>query len=170
MSADTSRGAKKTAPLLKVSDVMERDLTSVADDTSLLNAMELLTAHRTSGLPVVDDDGCVVGFISEKDILKAMIPGYIGYMDENFAMPSTAKIKERVKSVGPSPVSESMTKTPILFDEDEDISSAMVAIFKKNIHRAPVVKNGALVGTLSRENVLRGFIRANFSDSEERKE
>lgn len=167
MDHHRTRSKKSAPPAIKVADVMERDLTSVSDSTTLEQAMLLFAAHRTSGLPVLDDSGDVVGFISEKDILKAMIPGYIGYMDENFALPSIAKIKSNIRSIGSSPVSEFMTKTPILFNEDDDLSSAFVAIFKMNIHRAPVVNNGHLAGIISRESVLRHFVRADISDGED---
>jgi CBS domain-containing protein len=149
-----------------VKDIMDRDLTSLSEETSLLEAIALLSAHKTSGLPVLDDDGKVIGFLSEKDILRASIPGYLGYMDENFAMPDVDKIKARVKRVGTDPVRNYMTKTAVQFDETETVSNAMVTLFKKNIRRAPVVRSGALVGMVNREEILKGFVHDNFEDGE----
>jgi CBS domain-containing protein len=151
---------------MKVIDVMHRDLTSISEYTTLLEALALLAAHKTTGLPVLNDDGKVVGFLSEKDILKATIPGYVGYMDENFAMPDIEKIKNRVKTIGGAPAREHMARRPIVFEENENLSNAIVALFKKNIRRAPVVRNGALVGMVDREEILRGFVRDNFEDGE----
>lgn len=151
---------------LKVADVMERDLTSVADTTTLLEAMAMMSSHRTTGLPVLDADGTVVGFIGAKDVLKATIPGYVGYIDESFSMPSIDTIKKRVKAVGSSPVSEHMTADPVIFSEDDDLTSALVAIFKRDIHRAPVARDGYLVGIVGREAVIEGFVRSNFDDGE----
>lgn len=149
-----------------VRDVMERDLTSLAETTPLLEALALLAAHDTTGLPVLNDGGKVIGFLSEKDILKAVIPGYLGYMDENFAMPDIKKIKSRVKDVGSNPSREYMNKTPIVFEEGESLSSAIVTLFRKNIRRAPVVHDGHLVGMVDREEILRGFVHDNFGDDE----
>jgi CBS domain-containing protein len=149
-----------------VSDIMDRDLTSLSEDTTLLEAIALIAAHETSGLPVLDDNGYVVGFLSEKDVLKAAIPGYLGYMDENFAMPDVEKIKARVKRVGIDPTRDYMTKTAVVFDESETVSNAMVALFKRNIRRAPVVRDGALVGMVNREKILKGFVHDNFEDGE----
>lgn len=151
---------------MKVIDVMDRDLTSIAEDTTLLEALALLAAHNVTGLPVLDDNGRVVGFLSEKDILRATIPGYLGYMDENFAMPDIGKIKTRVSTVGGTPAKEHMTKSPIVFEEDESLNNAIVALFKKNIRRAPVVHDGMLVGMVDREKILRGFVHDNFEDGE----
>ncbi len=151
---------------MKVMDVMHKDLTSISEQTTLLEALALLAAHRTTGLSVLNDDDQVVGFLSEKDILKATIPGYVGYMDENFAMPDIDKIKNRVKMIGGSPAREHMTTTPVIFEEGENLSNAIVALFKKNIRRAPVVREGSLVGMVDREEILRGFVHDNFADGE----
>ncbi|MDR1966703.1 MAG: CBS domain-containing protein, partial [Synergistaceae bacterium] len=149
-----------------VGDIMDRDLTSLAEDTTLLEAVAILAAHDASGLPVLNDAGRVVGFLSEKDILRAVIPGYLGYMDENFIMPDIDKIKSRVKRVGNDPARDYMTKNSIFFDEGETVSNAMVVLFKKNIRRAPVVREGMLVGIVNREEILRGFVRDNFGEDD----
>jgi CBS domain-containing protein len=149
-----------------VGDIMDRDLTSLAEETTLLEAISLMAAHDTSGLPVVNDSGRVVGFLSEKDVLRAVIPGYLGYMDENFSMPDVEKIKSMVKRVGHDPARDYMTKNCVAFDEYETISNAMMLLFRKNIRRAPVVSEGMLVGMVDREEILRGFVHDNFESDE----
>lgn len=151
---------------MQIKDVMDRDLTSISPDTPLLEALAMLAAHNTTGLPVLADDAKVVGFLSEKDILRAAIPGYLGYMDEGFTMPDIDKIKKRVKAVGGDPARDYMTKSPVVFDEGEALSNAIVVMFKKDIRRAPVVREGSLVGIVGREEILRGFVHDNFEDDE----
>ena len=126
-----------------VQDIMDKDLTSIAQETTLLEAIALLAAHKTSGLPVVNDEGKVVGFLSEKDILRAVIPGYLGYMDDNFAMPDIEKVKARIERVGRDPARDYMNKDVAVFDEKETIPNAMVTLFKRDISRAPVVRKGS---------------------------
>lgn len=151
---------------MQVADIMDRDLTSLAEDSTLLQAISLMAAHRVSGLPVLNNDGRVVGFISEKDILRAVIPGYMGYMDDNFAMPDIEKIKSRVRLVGNDEVRDYMSKNAIVFDEYETVSNAMVTMFKKDIRVAPVVVAGSLVGVVDREEILKGFVHDNFARDE----
>ena len=151
---------------MQVQDIMDRDLTSLAEDSTLLQAIALMAAHKMSGLPELNDDGRVIGFISEKDILRAIIPGYLGYMDDNFAMPDIEKIKARIKLVGNDVVRDYMSKNAIVFDEYETVSNAMVTMFKKDIRRAPVVAASSLVGVVDREEILRGFVHDNFEDGE----
>ena len=149
-----------------VGDIMDRDLTSLAEETSLLEAISLMALHDINGLPVVNVAGNVVGFLSEKDILRAVIPGYLGYMDENFTMPDVAKIKGMVKRVGHDPARDYMTKNCIVYDEEDNISNAMMQMFRKNIRRAPVMREGMLVGMVDREEILRGFVHDNFAEGE----
>ncbi len=149
-----------------VKDIMDRDLTSLAEGTTLLEAAAVLSAHNTTGLPVLNNEGRVVGFLSEKDILRASIPGYLGYMDESFAMPDTETIKNRVKRVGRDPVSQYMTKDPVVFDENETLTNAMMQLFRRNIRRAPVTHLGSLIGMVDREDILRGFVHEAFAEGE----
>ncbi|MDR1482232.1 MAG: CBS domain-containing protein [Synergistaceae bacterium] len=153
--------------MMLVRDIMERDLTSLSEETPLLEAMALIVTHKTGGLPVLDNNSRVVGFLSEGDVLKAAIPGYLGYMDENFAAPDVGKINARVKRVGDDPARNYMTKGALVFDENETVSNALVALFKRNVRVAPVIKNGSLVGIVNREEILRGFVQNNFGDGEE---
>ena len=149
-----------------VGDIMDRDLTSLAEETTLLEAISLMGIHSISGLPVLNTAGRVVGFLSEKDVLNAIIPGYLGYMDENFRMPGIDKIKAMVKRVGHNPTRDYMTKNYIAFDEFETISNAMMILFRKNIRRAPVARDGMLIGMVDREEILRGLVQDNFEDDE----
>jgi CBS domain-containing protein len=149
-----------------VGDIMERDLTSLAEDTPLLEAISVMALHKCSGLPVVSASGRVVGFLSEKDILKVLIPGYLGYMDENFSMPDIEKIKGRIERAGSDPASDHMTRSSIVFDEYETVSSALVTLCRKDIKTAPVVREGMLVGIVDREKILKGFVSDSFKEGE----
>ena len=145
-----------------VGDIMDRDLTSLAEETTLLEAISLMAIHDTSGLPVLNNEGRVVGFLSEKDVLNAIIPGYLSYMDENFRMPDIDKIRAMVKRVGHNPARDYMTKNYIAFDEFETISNAMMILFRKNIRLALVIRDEMLIGIVDREEILRGLVQDKF--------
>jgi CBS domain-containing protein len=153
--------------VMLVRDIMDRDLTSLSEETTLIEAISLIVAHKAGGLPVLDGNNRVVGFLSEGDVLKAAIPGYLGYMDENFAMPDVEKIKARVKRVGDDPTRNYMTKGALVFDESETVSNALVALFRRNVRVAPVIRNGSLVGVVNREEILKAFVQDNLEDEEE---
>ena len=148
-----------------VKDVMIRDLTSVSPNTNLVDVISLFFAHKTSGFPVVDDGGVVVGFISEKDVMKAALPGYHSFIEDNFVLPDLKYIHEKVLRVSKEPVSGFMAKDPVVFDENENLSGVIMTLFRKDIRKAPVIRGKGLVGIVNREEILRGFLRASIEES-----
>lgn len=64
---------------MRIGELMDRDLTALFPDTTIAEAVEVLSTHRVSGLPVADQEGHLVGFISEKDIIRAALPGYFDF-------------------------------------------------------------------------------------------
>ena len=149
-----------------VGEIMDRDITSLAEETTLLDAVSLMTGHNTSGLPVINTEGQVVGFLSEKDVLNAAIPGYFGYMDENSRMPDIDKIRAMVKRVGHEPARDYMSKECVVFGEFETVSNALMVCFRKDIRRIPVTREGMLIGVVDREKILREFVHDFCADDD----
>ncbi len=57
-----------------VADYMTRDLTAVSVETTLREVIEILSSERIYGVPVIDDDNKVIGFISEKTVVRSVFP------------------------------------------------------------------------------------------------
>ncbi|HPG22673.1 MAG TPA: CBS domain-containing protein, partial [Amaricoccus sp.] len=57
-----------------VSDIMTRDLVTLSPGTEINHAMQILLDRRISGAPVLDDQGWLVGVLSQKDCLRAALP------------------------------------------------------------------------------------------------
>lgn len=110
-----------------VSDVMTRNVITIKEDQTRENAARLLTQHRISGLPVVNDDGQVVGVVTEYDV-----------------------IAKDGKSVG-----DIMTRGIISVTPDTDLDAASYILVNERIRRLPVLDQGKLVGILSRSDVVR---------------
>lgn len=121
---------------VKVSDYMARQLVTLRADTSVVEALGLLLDKRISGAPVVDEDGTLIGMLSEVDLMQAFIQD--SYYDESAGI---------VGDYMHAPVE---TVTP-----DMDIYSLAEQFRKARRRRYPVVKNGKLVGQISRRDVLR---------------
>jgi len=137
-----------------VGDLMDRDLTSLGEDATLMEAIEVLSRHRIPGLPIVDVEGRVVGFLSEKDIVRAALPGYIDLLEDPSYVPDMGQFKIRMKRASTDSVGRHMTKEVVcLSTEDSDFHAALVMI-KKNLKRAPVVKEGILVGVVNRADII----------------
>ena len=121
---------------VKVSDYMTRRLVTFHEKDNVVLAMGTLLDKKISGAPVVDDDGNLVGVLSEVDLMAVVMQD--SYYDESVGI-----------------VADYMRSTVDTIDPDLDIYSLAERFHKEHRRRYPVVKNGKLVGQISRRDVLR---------------
>jgi CBS domain-containing protein len=117
-------------------DVMTTPVVTVRDDATLTAAIELLLRHHVSGLPVVADDGAVIGIITEHDIM-------------NFAFSGDA---------ADTTVREAMTPQVVSLPPQADLVALVNALSAGRIRRVPIIDNGRLVGIVSRRDILREML------------
>jgi CBS domain-containing protein len=115
---------------------MTTELIVVRPEIEVHQAVALLLEHRISGLPVVDADGALVGIITEQDCLRVVFQSDY-YQDAGRR------------------VADAMTHSPETIDADDDIMTAIDLFLHRPFRRFPVVRDGILVGILSRREALR---------------
>jgi CBS domain-containing protein len=150
------------APVL-AADIMTRDVAVVHRETSLLDAVKLMAQRRISGVPVVDADGDVVGMLTEGDLLRWR-EGYtekqahwFEVLAEGQEVGSTfleaiLSQHNRVKNV--------MSAGAVTITEGVSAREIAALMYKRNIKRVPVVRDGKLVGIVARSDLVRAFAQA----------
>lgn len=139
---------------MRVGDLMDRDLTSILETCSLEEAIRIMDIHRMSGLPVVDEESHVRGFISEKDIVKAALPRYMDMLEDSSFLPDYGQLRDRLLAISHEPVKNHMQKEVITFNEDDSDLNVATIVLKKNIKFAPVLRKGIMVGIITRAHLL----------------
>ena len=124
------------------SQVMTRSLITISPEASATEAIRTLLANNISGAPVVNSDGDLIGIISEFKLLNVVI-------------------SERTAS---QLVSELMTTDVITVDEETPLCDVAHAFVSLRIRRLPVLKDGRLVGQISRRDVLHCVINEEGDD------
>lgn len=124
------------APIL-VTDYMSRKLVTFHPEQSILEVMEAFAKHRISGGPVLDDNGFLVGIISEADCMKQISES------RYFNQPILDKNVESY-----------MTKEVETIPHDMTIFDAAGVFHKNNRRRLPVMENGLLIGQISRKDIV----------------
>jgi CBS domain-containing protein len=117
-------------------NLMVERVTAIDAATSLADVGRTLVATRFDGVPVVDQDGRVVGFVSETDLLDALLRG----VDVT------------------TPVSDIMSRPPIVVDEFATTDDVMSMLRESHIRHLPVVRDGKIVGMITPHDVLRFFV------------
>ena len=145
-----------------VGDVMVRDVVTIAPGATLRTAALLLSHKRISGMPVVTEDGRVMGVLSEKDIVRVLqqrgglvLPG--GLFDL-LLEPSEARQKDMLvrchRVMGETEVRDAMTTPAQTILPTAPTVEAIRRMVGSHINRLPVVENGRLVGIVTRRDVL----------------
>lgn len=138
---------------------MNKDPYFVHDTDTIREVAQILAANKTSGVPVVDADQKVVGFISDGDIMK-----YIGRNDGTvldatrmlYRVPDTENFMQRIADLIDLNVMRIATKGAIAVPSGSSLDDACRLLAEKRIKKVPVVNaEGALVGSLSRSDIIR---------------
>jgi CBS-domain-containing membrane protein len=143
---------------MNAGDVMTRDVVTVGPDTSVLKIVGLLLSRGISGVPVVDDEGALVGVVSEGDLLRR---AEIGTEKRRgswraFFTGTATLAEEYVRSHG-TMARDIMTRTVVSVQRATPLGEIAELMEQNRIKRVPVLEDGRLVGLVSRSNLLRAF-------------
>jgi predicted transcriptional regulator len=144
-----------------VSDIMTRAPKTVAPDSKLLEVVSLMCLYRFSGLPVVDD-GKMVGFIAEKDVLHRLFPKLEDFKDM-MAAPDYDNMIYQYKDVVNLKVADVMTPNVITVSPDMHILKAATVMVRHKFRRIPVADGGRLVGMVSLGDIHKAIFQANLA-------
>lgn len=145
---------------MKIKNVMTRKVIKLKADQTLKQAAKTFLRNKISGAPVVDSQGKIIGILSEKDIFKALHPSY----QEFFSFPEDFKDFEKletqaIKRLNKYQVKDIMRKRVIVANPDDPILSVGSLMLANNFNRVPVVKNGKIVGLVSRREIYHNIFR-----------
>jgi CBS domain-containing protein len=144
---------------VKIEDVMTTEVATVAPGTSLKEVARELVERRISGMPVVDGEGHVLGVISEADLIvkeRGEPPqrgGLLARLVDRDDHDDHAKLEARVAG-------EAMTSPAITIESRRLVGAAAAVMLDRQINRLPVLKNGHLVGIVTRADLVRVFARS----------
>jgi CBS domain-containing protein len=143
---------------MRALDVMVRDVVTVRPDTDVAEAIKLMAQHDVSALPVLDAAGNLAGMLSEADLIHRVEIGtekHRPWWVEAVTGASTLAT-DFAKSHGKK-VAEVMTDGVISVAEETPLSEIAAIFERKRIKRVPVVKDGKLVGIVSRSNLIQAL-------------
>ena len=126
---------------LKAKDMMTRPVVSARKNASTRDIALQLLSGLYSGMPVTDDDGKVIGVVTENDLLGHICEG-----------------KELTKLNA----SDVMSKNPVTVDVNTSLSEVLKTMLENNIIRVPVTDEGRLVGVIARCDILKVYIEPEF--------
>ena len=143
---------------MDAADVMTRQVASITPDASISEAARTMLSNRISGLPVIGDQGNLIGIVTEGDLLRRVETGTVrrrprwlefiigpGHLASEFVQSHSRKVRDV------------MTPDPEVIKEDTPIENIVLIMEKKRIKRLPVVEGDKLVGIVSRANLVQAL-------------
>ncbi len=144
---------------MRVREIMTKDLTAVEKDIPVRELIFILNSADMPSMPIVDDAGVLIGVISEKDLIRAALPGYFEMLHTTSFIPDFNQLSKKLAQIAHDPIERYMRTDVITISEDDDDLQAADIIIRKNLKNLPVVdKEGRLVGVVRRIDLLRHLL------------
>ncbi|MBS4032067.1 MAG: CBS domain-containing protein [Clostridiales bacterium] len=144
-------------------DIMTPEVVTVTKDTTVTEVARLLTEHKVSGLPVIDQEGRVAGMVSEGDLIhqdkKLHTPAFLEILGGVIYLENPQRLGQDLKKMTAVKVAEIMTPKPYTVKEDATIEDIATIMIERQVNRVPVVDGaGKLVGIVSRQDLVKAMI------------
>jgi CBS domain-containing protein len=145
---------------MRADQIMTRNLITISPKAGVADAIAKMLEFRIGGLPVVDSAGALVGIVTEGDFLRRTEIGTERKRPRwlQFFTTSKREASEFIHAHGRT-VDAVMTRDVFAVREDCPLEDIVELMERKNIHRLPVVRNGGLVGLVTRSNLLQAISR-----------
>ena len=163
-SATQAADGSAAAPgIYTVAYAMDPDPVSVSDQAPMRDVVRIMAEADTSGVPVVNDAGEVVGFVSDGDVAAYLGKNELSFFDPSFTLirfADSTDFKARLEDLLELNVMNVATHHAITVQDTDSIDEACHILAERRIKKVPVVRDGKLVGTLSRRNIIRAIADA----------
>jgi len=142
--------AKQLAAQLTVRELMTERPRTIGPDAPLRSAVLDMVRAGLGGLPVVDHDNRVIGMLSERELLRDLLSHYLPRAGGPSGSPPPSTARRTVRDL--------MTRQVMCVAPEQPLAEVASLMLNKDVDRVPVVKDGRLVGFLTRGDIVRKLI------------
>jgi CBS domain-containing protein len=149
---------------LLAKDIMTKKIITINQDASIEELSGLLLDNNISGVPVVDNDGKMIGIATEGDIIvkdtDLHFPRYFKLLDSIIYLESLTKFKNSLKKHLAIKVSEIMTSDVISCSPETPVDDIANTMVENKINRIPVLSaDGKPAGIITRADIIKSMVR-----------
>lgn len=150
--------------MLKAKDIMTSGALTLEPDSDIASAAKLLLEKHLNGVPVVDNDGKLVGVICQSDLVAQQktvsLPSLFTILDGFISFSSNDELEKEVNKIAATKVAHAMTPDPVTITPETGIEKIADLMVERKLYTLPVVDNGNLVGVVGKEDVLKVLTQA----------
>ncbi len=142
-------------------DIMAQDVITVKKDLSIEELSKLFIQHKVNGFPVVDDDGEILGIVTQGNLIEQHknlhIPTMITLFDAVLFLESEKKFEAEVKKLTGGQVEDIYHAGAVTVNPEATVEEVATLMADKDIHTIPVVDQGKIVGIIGKLDLIRGI-------------
>jgi CBS domain-containing protein len=140
-------------------DIMSSDVVTISPETDINEAARLLLEKDFNGLPVVDEQGVLVGVLCQSDLVvqqrEIPLPSFFTLLGGFVALTSLNQLQRAVDKMAATKVHQAMTPEPVHVTPDTPVNKLADLMVEQKYHTIPVLENGKLVGVIGKKDILR---------------
>lgn len=143
---------------MKVKEIMTKDVISLKPDESVRSALDILFKMRISGLPVIDNNGKLVGMFTEKELIAKILPSYVKNVGRFVYNENPKAIRQKIIGINELKVKDIMRKEVVTVDEDTTLCEVAHLMLMQKARRIPVYNKAKdVVGIIARGEVVKAL-------------
>jgi CBS domain-containing protein len=150
-----------TNRLSPISEILHTDFLSFHPDDPVETAMRALVDRNVDAAPVTDADGLLVGMLSNTDLIvqetKLHFPTLLYFLGASVEL-GKKRFEEELSEALASKVGDVMAVDPVSAEESDTIEDVASLMHDHDIAHVPVVRDGRVVGLVSRNDILRAIL------------
>lgn len=157
-----------------LSKYMETDIFTLNETATVRDAVKYFLDKKVSGVPIVSKDGICLGFISDGNIMRYLKAGDnppaeidSSFLFMNYLWNPDSEFEEKLNSIMDMNVLEVGTDKPITIQESASLEDACTLLSDSGIKKVPVVKDGKVVGIISRSAIVH-YITKHYLETEKK--
>ena len=147
--------------MLTARDIMTREVITIGPGASVEDLAKLLATHRISGVPVTDDQGALVGVVTQSDLVQRSrdldLPPALNILDLHLFLETPSHFHKRLEKLLGDRVKDIMTAPPVTVSPNTSVSEIARLMTVKGVHTLPVVEAGKIVGIVGKLDLIRGL-------------
>lgn len=147
--------------MLVAADIMEKAPPTVGPEMSVEELGRIFIKFEISGLPVVEENGRLIGIVTENDFIsqnkKLHIPTMLRIFDAFIPLESASTVEQEMRKIAGITVGDICTRNPITIEESTPLDEIATIITEHKTHHLPVMRDGRLVGLVTQHLVVRGI-------------
>jgi len=150
-----------TMPIAK--EIMTKNVYTVTSEMTIERLARILINHKISGVPVLDDNGKLIGIVTEDDLIsqkkRLHIPTIINLFDSLIYLENPKHLEEDIKRMAAVKVGDICTRNVVTIKEDASLEEIATIMSEKGIHHLPVVKGDKLLGIVGKADIVKAIAK-----------